>query len=379
MKGLKFLLFLFIIGILIVLFLAPFYYSDINTLIKDVNEGQRTFSSVWTDFTGYFKHADGWNLLGFMFLAASIMIMHGIVDYLVLHRLDKFYNGKFFWDGFMWFARRQLSLLITMIFFMFIANLMVDFYSNIRIASQTEEIVKGKYTILLLGTNKFLQDGVSENVYFTNRIEAVAELYKAGLISEILISGDNSKKDYNEPLDMKRGLLARGIPASIIKLDFAGFRTLDSIVRSKKLVGRKSLLVVSQGFHLQRALFLSWYFGVDAIGYEAKGNMNFSMFIREHLAVPKMLLDIMVLNTQPTYGSTGVRRKLNFGQKDVVLVSFILIYFGIAFYVSYDAFDFGTKTPGTTKMPATHTKPKPSKTKPKPQAKRKITRTRSKK
>ena len=379
MKGLKFLLFLFIIGILIVLFLMPFYYSDINTLIRDVNEGQRTFSSVWTDFKGYFKHADGWNLLGFMFLAASIMIMHGIVDYLVLHRLDKFYKGKFFWDGFMWFVRRQLSLIITMIFFMFIANLMVDFYSNIRIASETEEIVEGKYSILLLGTNKFLQDGVSENVYFTNRINAVVELYQAGLITEILISGDNSKKDYNEPLDMKRGLMRKGIPASIIKLDFAGFRTLDSIVRSKKLVGRKSLLVVSQGFHLQRALFLSWYFGVDAIGYEAKGNMNFSMFIREHLAVPKMLLDIMVLNTQPTYGSTGVRRKLNFGQKDVVLVSFILIYFGIAFYVSYDAFDFGKKSQGNDKAQSTPVKPKAPKAKRKPQQKRKITRRKSKK
>ena len=377
MKGLKFLLFLLIICLLIVLFLVPFYYSDINTLIKDVNEGQRTFSSVWDDFRGYFKHADGWNLLGFMFLAASIMIMHGIVDYLVLHRLDRFYRGQFYWDGFMWFLRRQLSLLITMIFFMFIANLMVDFYSNIRIASEPSEIIEEKHTILLLGTNKFLQDGVSENVYFTNRIDAVVELYKAGLISTILISGDNSKKDYNEPRDMQRSLIAKGVPAALIKLDFAGFRTLDSIVRSKKLFGLKSLLVVSQGFHLQRALFLAWYFGVDAIGYEARGNMNFSMFIREHLAVPKMLLDIMVLNTQPAYGSTGVRRKLNFGQKDVVLVSFILIYFGIAFYVSYDAFDFGRKD-------ATEEKPKPiakrrtTKAKPKRTVKKKAVASKSK-
>ncbi|MEM6525715.1 MAG: ElyC/SanA/YdcF family protein [Bacteroidota bacterium] len=341
MKGLKFLLFLFVICVLIVLFFIPFYYSDINQLVKDVNDGHRTITSVFSDFLGFFQHADGWNLLGFMFLAASIMVMHGIVDYLVLHRLDRFYKGSFIWDGFMWFVRRQLSLAITVLFFMFMANLIVDFYSNVRIASHTEEVVGDKYTVLLLGTNKFLQDGVSENVYFTYRIDAVAELYQAGLISQILISGDNSRDDYNEPRDMQRALLAKGIPSSFIKLDFAGFRTLDSIVRSKKLFGKKRLVVVSQGFHLQRALFLSWYFGVDAIGYEAKGNMNLSMFIREHLAVPKMLLDIMVLNTQPTYGSTGVRRKINFGQKDLVLISFILIYFGIAVYVSYDAFNFG--------------------------------------
>ncbi|MEM7107863.1 MAG: ElyC/SanA/YdcF family protein [Bacteroidota bacterium] len=341
MKGLKFLLFLFVICLLIVLFFIPFYYGDINQLLKDVNDGHRTVSSVFSDFLVFFQHADGWNLLGFMFLAASIMVMHGIVDYLVLHRLDRFYKGSFIWDGFMWFLRRQLSLAITVLFFMFMANLIVDFYSNVRIASYTEEVVGDKYTVLLLGTNKFLPDEVSENVYFTYRIDAVMELYQAGLISQILISGDNSRDDYNEPRDMQRALQARGIPSSLIKLDFAGFRTLDSIVRSKKLFGKKRLLVVSQGFHLQRALFLSWYFGVDAIGYEAKGNMNISMFIREHLAVPKMLLDIMVLNTQPTYGSTGVRRKINFGQKDLVLISFILIYFGIAIYVSYDAFNFG--------------------------------------
>ncbi|TRX58792.1 hypothetical protein FNH22_13025 [Fulvivirga sp. M361] len=350
MKGLKFLLFLLITVLLILIFLIPFYYSDINTLIDDVGEGHRTFTSVWTDFIGYFSHADGWNFLGFLFLAASILVMHGIVDYLVLHKLDKFYNGNFFWDGLMWFLRRQLSLFITMFFFMFMANLIVDFYSNIRIASDTTELTESKYTILLLGTNKFLSDGKSENVYFTNRITAVVELYKAGLISRILISGDNSKKDYNEPQDMMRSLVAQGVPAKLIKLDFAGFRTLDSIVRSKGLFGLKRLLVVSQGFHLQRALFLSWYFGVDAVGYEAKGSMNFTMFVREHLAVPKMLLDIMVLNTQPAYGSTGVRRKLNFGQKDMVLVSFILIYFSIAVYVSYDAFNFGKSEPEKSKQ-----------------------------
>ncbi len=377
MKGLKFLLFLLVICFLIVLFLIPFYYSDINQLIHDISEGQRTLTSVVTDFLGFFKHADGWNLLGFMFLAASIMVMHGIVDYLILHKLDRFYKGRFLWDGFMWFIRRQLSLLITVLVFMFMANLIVDFYSNVRIASATDEVIENKYTVLLLGTNKHLQDGVSENVYYTYRIDAVVELYQEGLVQQILISGDNSRKDYNEPKDMQRSLIKKGIPTGIIKLDFAGFRTLDSVVRSKAMLGRRNLIVVSQGFHLQRALFLAWYFGVDALGYEAKGNMNFSMFVREHLAVPKMLLDIMVLNTQPTYGSTGVRRKINFGQKDIVLISFILIYFGIAVYVSYDAFNFGQSEPKVEKAE----KPKkPEKTAKTPKAKpvKRVKRTKAK-
>ena len=151
-------------------------------------------------------------------------------------------------DGLLWLGKRLLSLLFTVLFFMLMSNLIVDFYSNIRIASKTEDIEKRKYTILLLGTNKYLQDGTSENIYFTHRIDAVVELYKAGYVSKILVSGDNSKKDYNEPRDMMRSLIAKGVPRERIKLDFAGFRTLDSIVRSKRSFGLKDLLIVSQGF-----------------------------------------------------------------------------------------------------------------------------------
>ncbi|ELR69769.1 SanA protein [Fulvivirga imtechensis AK7] len=341
MKGLKFLIFLGVLFFLIVLFMLPFYYSDISTLLSDLNKGTKTASSVFNDLLQYFQHVDSWNLLGFLFLAASILIMHSLIDQSFLYRLNKFYSGNFYLDGLLWLSKRLLSLIFTTLFFIFMANLIVDFYSNIRIASDTKDIEKEKYTVLLLGTNKYLQDGKSENLYYTYRIDAVVELYEQGYVSTILISGDNSREGYNEPRDMMLSLMKRGVPKDLIKLDFAGFRTLDSIVRSKRLFGLKNVLIVSQGFHLQRALFLSWYFGVDAIGYEAEGSMNMPMFIREHLAVPKMILDIAVLNTQPEYGSTGVRRQLSFSQKDIVLISFILIYLSIAVYLSYDAFDFG--------------------------------------
>lgn len=341
MKGLKFLLYITILFILILLFLVPFYYSDISTLLSDLNHGKRTFESVYDQIGSYLAHVDSWNVLGFMFLAASIMIMHAFVEHFLLHKLDKFYSGKYVLDGLLWLTKRLLSLTFTTLVFIFISNLIVDFYSNIRIASETSDIEKRKYTVLLLGTNKYLRNGESENVYYSHRIDAVVELYKAGYVGKILISGDNSRKDYNEPRDMMLSLIAKGVPRASIKLDFAGLRTLDSIVRSKRYFGYKDLLIVSQGFHLQRALFLSWYFGVDAIGYEADGNMNFTMFVREHLAVPKMILDIAVLNTQPEYGSTGVRRQVDSSQKNLILISFILIYLGIATYLSYDAFNFG--------------------------------------
>ena len=341
MKGLKFLLYLAILFLLILLFLVPFYYSDLSALLSDLSQGQKTFTSLVEDTSAYLAHVDSWNILGFLFLAASIMIMHAFVEHFLLYKLDRFYSGVFMLDGMLWMGKRLLSLLFTTLVFIFIANMIVDFYSNIRIASETNDIEKSKYTVLLLGTNKFLRDGESENIYYSHRIDAVVELYKAGYVSKILISGDNSRKDYNEPRDMMQSLIAKGVPREKIKLDFAGFRTLDSVVRSKRYFGYQDLLIVSQGFHLQRALFLSWYFGVDAIGYEADGNMNLTMFVREHLAVPKMILDIAVLNTQPEYGSTGVRRQVDSSQKNLILISFILIYLSIATYLSYDAFNFG--------------------------------------
>lgn len=341
MKGLKFLIFLGVVFVLIVLFMLPFYYSSLSAVITDWNAGTRSLGTIYEDASQYLQHMDSWSVLGFVFLASCIMIMHGIVDYFLLYRLNKFYSGTFVLDGLLWLGKRLLSLIFTALLFVFLSNLFVDFFGNMRIASKPEEIKKGQYTVLLLGTNKFLQDGKSENVYYTYRIEAVNELYQAGYVKEIWVSGDNSTATYNEPQDMKRSLVSKGIPSEIIRMDFAGFRTLDSIVRSKETFGLQEILIVSQGFHLQRAIFLAYHFGLSAIGYQAKGNMNLAMFVREHLAVPKMVLDIVVLNTQPQFGSTGERRQINFGQTDLVLISFVLILFVLGSFVSYDAFNFG--------------------------------------
>ncbi|MTI19517.1 hypothetical protein E1176_00635, partial [Fulvivirga sp. RKSG066] len=300
-----------------------------------------TLQSVIDEGKEYWRYMDTWSALGFVFLASCIMIIHGIVDYVVLHKLNRYYSGVFVLDGLLWLLKRFLSLIFTTLLFVFLANLFVDFYTNMRIYGEPNQMKKGKYTVLLLGTNKYLQDGESENVYYTYRVDAVVKLYKAGYIGEIWISGDNSDENYNEPKDMKQSLINRGVPSTLIKLDFAGFRTLDSIVRSKETFGLQNLIIVSQGFHLQRAIFLAYHFGVSASGFEAEGDMNMAMFLREHLAVPKMILDIVVLNTQPRYGTTGDRRQLNFSQKDIVLISFVLILFALGSYVSYDAFDFG--------------------------------------
>lgn len=155
---------------------------------------------------------------------------------------------------------------------------------------------------LVLGTSRTV-NGVHENPYFTHRITAASELFFAGKVKHILVSGDNSSLKYNEPLDMRNALLKRGVPDSCITMDFAGLRTLDSVVRSHKIFQQKRITIVSQEFHNYRALFIANYYGIDAIAYNAAAPRGTTLktTLREYLARPKAILDLYILGTQPKY------------------------------------------------------------------------------
>tara|TARA_B110000093_G_scaffold98972_1_gene106524 strand:- start:87 stop:719 length:633 start_codon:yes stop_codon:yes gene_type:complete len=147
---------------------------------------------------------------------------------------------------------------------------------------------------LLLGTAKYVKGGWI-NLYYTHRITAAVELYKAGKIEYILISGDNGRESYDEPTLMKEDLMAAGIPESAIYLDYAGFRTLDSVVRCKRIFGELDILVISQQFHNERAVYIARARGIQAVGYNAQdvnAKYGFKTRIREYLARTKMFLDL---------------------------------------------------------------------------------------
>jgi SanA protein len=147
---------------------------------------------------------------------------------------------------------------------------------------------------LLLGTAKYVKGGWI-NLYYTHRITAAVELYKAGKIEYILISGDNGRESYDEPTLMKEDLMAAGIPESAIYLDYAGFSTLDSVVRCKRIFGELDILVISQQFHNERAVYIARAKGILAIGYNAQdvnAKYGFKTRIREYLARTKMFLDL---------------------------------------------------------------------------------------
>ncbi|MEH0007518.1 MAG: ElyC/SanA/YdcF family protein [Flavobacteriales bacterium] len=156
---------------------------------------------------------------------------------------------------------------------------------------------------LVLGTSKSTTRG-RENLYFTYRVQAAYALFKAKKIDYILVSGDNREQNYNEPLYMKSALIRLGVPADRIISDQRGLRTLDSVIRARAVFGQDSLIIISQPFQNERAIFIANHKGIYAIGYNAKsiyGKASYRMKLREYLARTKAVLDIYVLDTKPEY------------------------------------------------------------------------------
>jgi len=126
---------------------------------------------------------------------------------------------------------------------------------------------------LVLGTSRLVRGGYI-NPYFANRIAAAASLFVSGKVKYLIVSGNQSDGGraaggYDEPTDMRDALVLAGVPRDRIYRDYAGFRTLDSILRAKLIFGQDRVIVVSQRFHLERALFLARGHGLDDDGFEA--------------------------------------------------------------------------------------------------------------
>lgn len=175
------------------------------------------------------------------------------------------------------------------------ADYLVNSKTEGKIFTSTKDIPKNRVG-LLLGTSKYVLSG-NVNLYYRYRINAAVELFKAKKIDYILVSGDNGSKTYDEPTAIKDDLIKRGIPANKIFLDYAGFRTLDSVIRSREIFGQKSITVISQEFHNQRAIYIALSNDINAIGYNAKDvnrNYGFKTRIREKLARVKMFIDIVI-------------------------------------------------------------------------------------
>lgn len=154
---------------------------------------------------------------------------------------------------------------------------------------------------LVLGTSPKTMAG-SSNLFFDYRMEAAARLYKEGKIKYIILSGNNDSEYYNEPFHMKMALIARGVPEEVMTLDFAGFRTFDSVLRGKEVFNQERFTIISQNFHNARALFIAEHEGINAVAFSAQDVPQFysvKTFLREYLARPKAVLDVFFLRPDP--------------------------------------------------------------------------------
>ena len=163
---------------------------------------------------------------------------------------------------------------------------------------------------LVLGTSKFVRTG-KENLFFRYRMEATARLWKEGKIKYLILSGNNDSEYYNEPVDMQRALVKLGVPASVMTLDYAGYRTFDSVVRCKDVFNKGKITIISQNFHNARALYIGNHEGMEAIAFAAQDvpdGYSFRTLIREYLARPYALLDVYIFRPQPEKGNLERKR-----------------------------------------------------------------------
>jgi SanA protein len=187
--------------------------------------------------------------------------------------------------------------LLSLIAVLACIDLSVTLATRDAIASTIDEVEPAPVA-LILGTARTHRG--KPNRFYRARIEAAAALFHQKRVRGILVSGDNATRHYNEPIAMQKDLVALGVPAEYITLDYAGFRTLDSIVRAKKVFGLEQVLVVSQAFHAARAIFLARHFELEARGFAAADPPRsgfqsgfFSVRAREVLARAAAILDIV--------------------------------------------------------------------------------------
>ncbi len=156
---------------------------------------------------------------------------------------------------------------------------------------------------LVLGTSKTTLLGRA-NLHFNQRMDAAAALYRSGKVKHLLVSGDNHTKGYDEPSDMRDALIALGVPSQVITCDYAGFRTLDSVVRAKTAFGLSKFTIVSEEFHCPRAVWIARRHELNAVAFAAPDlSMRWSlrMKLREVFARAWCGIDLYVLHRNPKF------------------------------------------------------------------------------
>ncbi|MBT1708479.1 YdcF family protein [Fulvivirgaceae bacterium PWU5] len=209
-----------------------------------------------------------------------------------------------------WLKRIIIGLCCLFLVFLIGCNVWIVKSTESQVYEDLQDLPAHRVA-LVLGTSHKLAGGKA-NPFFEKRMETAAELYRMGKIDHFILSGDNRSRFYNEPVAMRKALMKLGVPETAITLDYAGLRTLDSVVRCQKIFGQDKITIITQPFHSYRALFISQYYDIDAVAMVAEEpdfEYSFKVRLREYLARTKAVLDLYVLKTEPRF--MGRKEELN--------------------------------------------------------------------
>jgi SanA protein len=193
-----------------------------------------------------------------------------------------------------------LMVIVLGIISLFLINSYIKDTSKENIYQNIDDL-PNKQTALILGA-RIYDDGSMSDILL-DRVQTAIELYKKGKIKKILISGDHGRKNYDEVNAVKNYLLDENIPSKDIFLDHAGFDTYDSIYRAKKIFKVNSLIIITQKFHLPRALYIAQGLNIDAVGMIADKHIYLGARKSELREIParfKAYLNI-ILHAQPKF------------------------------------------------------------------------------
>ena len=194
-----------------------------------------------------------------------------------------------------------LGIIMIGFFLLLTGYLVISVYSRPYLYNSLTEVPENKCG-LVLGTSKYVSEG-KENLFYRYRIEAAVRLFKSGKVRYLIVSGDNRYRNYNEPVTMQKDLIEAGVPAERIYMDYAGFRTYDSVIRCREVFGQQKFTVISQPFHNERAVFIARMKGIDAVGYNARevtGWSGYKVHIREGAARVRSYFDLLS-DTEPHF------------------------------------------------------------------------------
>lgn len=201
-----------------------------------------------------------------------------------------------------WLLPVSLGIFVFGVMLVALSNYHVLAANRARLSDQVD-VLPARNVGLVLGTSQYRRGG-GTNAHFANRIAAAAQLYRAGKVKHLLVSGDNRRSNYNEPAMMKKALIAQGVPADAITCDFAGFRTLDSVIRAREVFGLSDCIIITQRYHNSRALEIARATGLDAVGFcaaEPRFAERWQTELREMLARTVTILDLYVWHREPHF------------------------------------------------------------------------------